>query len=591
MTASCQAGLSWQQVQASILNVTMIRFPHPEPAATATWGVPRACRGALAVLLAWALCGSALAAGEDPPGRVGRVSFIVGSTDLLAEPRSEWGAVALNTPVVAGTALRTAVQSRAEARIGSASVQLNGNTQLSVQALDDQSLVLVLARGNIALNLRELGAGERVEVRADEAVFTIAAPGNYHFGLAPLVHRFEARVFVGAGSFASPTAAAPLPLTTGQQAQVDPRTLAVIAQGDAQRTRFDEWAAQRAQRSDRVAAGGYVSPEMTGAEELDAHGRWRVEPRVGAVWYPSAVDADWAPYRAGHWAWVAPWGWTWIDDAPWGFAPFHYGRWLFLAGRWGWVPGSYVARPAFAPALVGFYGGAGVAAAPWVGWFPLAPGEVYRPGFAASARYTQRINVGIAAAPAVAAGSYRYAQTSFAATAMSRESFGSAAPAASAARVPLTPAQLSGASVLAAHGAPAPAPAITTMAPGGGGAPGAGGSLGAAGGIGGTGAAGVEGRPLAAAQGAAPPDAQRDEAKRARVAERRAAADRAAQARGEGSAPIGAGAGAGPARAAAAAERAQARRANKALDAGAAKAPRRHAPGAERAKRPHPNRP
>jgi hypothetical protein len=536
--------------------------------------VPLVCRAICAVLLGWVLCGPALGAGEDPPGRVGRVSLVAGSTDLLAEPSNDWAAATLNTPVLAGTALRTAAQSRAEARIGSASLQLNGNSQLSVQALDDQALVFVLVRGNIALNLRELAAGERVEVRAEEAVFTIAAPGNYHFGFAPLAHRFEVRVFVGAGSFASPMAAAPLPLTTGQQAQVDPRTLAVVAQGDAQRTRFDEWAAQRAQRSERVAASGYVSPEMTGAEELDANGRWRVEPRVGAVWYPSAVDADWAPYRAGRWAWVAPWGWTWIDDAPWGFAPFHYGRWLFLAGRWGWVPGSYVARPAFAPALVGFYGGAGVAAAPWIGWFPLAPGEVYRPGFAASARFTQRVNVGITAAPAVTAGSYRYAQTSFAATAMSRESFGGAVPggavgpAGIGARVPLTPAQLSGASVLAAHGAPAPAPVVAPAAPG---------------------AAGGAVPPLAAAPGGALPDAQRDEAKRARVAERRAALERASPARGEGSIP--AGGAAGPARAAAAAERAQARRANKAANAAAANAAKVHAPAAENSKRQHAHRP
>ena len=27
----------------------------------------------------------------------------------------------------------------------------------------------------------------------------------------------------------------------------------------------------------------------------------------------------------------APWGWTWVDDAPWGFAPFHYGRWVNCA--------------------------------------------------------------------------------------------------------------------------------------------------------------------------------------------------------------------------------------------------------------------
>jgi len=64
------------------------------------------------------------------------------------------------------------------------------------------------------------------------------------------------------------------------------------------------------------------------------------------------MPAGWAPYREGHWAWVEPWGWTWIDDEPWGFAPFHYGRWAFVAGAWSWVPGRLdpAVRPVYAPA-------------------------------------------------------------------------------------------------------------------------------------------------------------------------------------------------------------------------------------------------
>jgi len=38
---------------------------------------------------------------------------------------------------------------------------------------------------------------------------------------------------------------------------------------------------------------------------------------------------DWAPYREGHWAWIEPWGWTWVDDASFGFVTSHYGRWAF----------------------------------------------------------------------------------------------------------------------------------------------------------------------------------------------------------------------------------------------------------------------
>src|SRR4029453_15692065 len=81
----------------------------------------------------------------------------------------------------------------------------------------------------------------------------------------------------------------------------------------------------------------------------------------------------WAPYRSGQWRWVRPWGWTWVDQAPWGYAPFHYGRWVTIGNRWCWWPGGYYARPIWAPALVGFVGGSNLSV--WVGF-----GGVCRPG-------------------------------------------------------------------------------------------------------------------------------------------------------------------------------------------------------------------
>src|SRR5664279_5923051 len=76
----------------------------------------------------------------------------------------------------------------------------------------------------------------------------------------------------------------------------------------------------------------------------------RDSPTYGNVWMPTSVQSGWAPYHNGHWVWVAPWGWTWVDDAPWGYAPFHYGRWVSLRGNWGWVPGPINYQPVYAPA-------------------------------------------------------------------------------------------------------------------------------------------------------------------------------------------------------------------------------------------------
>ena len=69
---------------------------------------------------------------------------------------------------------------------------------------------------------------------------------------------------------------------------------------------------------------------------------------------------------------MRPWGWTWVDYAPWGFAPFHYGRWVYIGGSWCWAPGHRVARPVYSPAMVAWIGGTGYGKGPWpyLGWVP-----------------------------------------------------------------------------------------------------------------------------------------------------------------------------------------------------------------------------
>ena len=136
---------------------------------------------------------------------------------------------------------------------------------------------------------------------------------------------------------------------------------------------------------------------MTGYEELDAYGDWLPDASYGTVWVPRAVPVGWAPYRDGRWRWIAPWGWTWVDAAPWGYAPFHYGRWVMVGSRWCWWPGGYVARPVWAPALVGFVGSAArrcrsvSAARSWAG-IRWRPGTPYRPHYRASNTYVTVIN-------------------------------------------------------------------------------------------------------------------------------------------------------------------------------------------------------
>src|SRR3984893_1045238 len=153
------------------------------------------------------------------------------------------------------------------------------------------------------------------------------------------------------------------------------------------------WSADRDRRWDRSLSARYV-PDIVGYEDLDEHGSWRMTAEYGSAWYPSAVAVDWAPYRTGHWCYIDPWGYAGVDEQPWGFAPFHYGRWVWVGGAWGWVAaplrlevGIYI-RPVYAPALVAW-----VAAGAGIAWFALGPREVYVPPYPVSLSYVRNINV------------------------------------------------------------------------------------------------------------------------------------------------------------------------------------------------------
>jgi len=101
-------------------------------------------------------------------------------------------------------------------------------------------------------------------------------------------------------------------------------------------------------------------------DELAPYGDWVDDSSYGRVWVPSStlVGSDFTPYYSGgHWV-LSEFGWTWVSDWSWGWAPFHYGRWVMASGfGWCWVPGTM-----WGPAWVTWRSGGG-----WVGWAALPP--------------------------------------------------------------------------------------------------------------------------------------------------------------------------------------------------------------------------
>ncbi len=118
-----------------------------------------------------------------------------------------------------------------------------------------------------------------------------------------------------------------------------------------------------------VSASSDQEPE-TGAystfyRKLDPYGDWMETGDYGYVFQPrqAAQGRDWRPYTNGHWVYTDA-GWTWISDEKFGWATYHYGRWVRLRSvGWVWVPGEQ-----WAPAWVSWRKGGD-----YVGWAPLPP--------------------------------------------------------------------------------------------------------------------------------------------------------------------------------------------------------------------------
>jgi len=358
-------------------------------------------------------------ADDSPLPRVGRVSAVDG-TVALRPAGGEWTDSGINHPVAAGMSVRTAFQGRAELRVGAEIIALAAATELEVAQLDAGGTQLVLRQGRIGVRLSPRTAAlagvpgvdpaRSIEIDIPRGGVWLLTPGDYDITTGD--ERIPARIAVLDGRARFVGKGLDTAIATGSANILSGSDPVAAGLDAAAADDFVAWWRSAAGQDADPPALRYVSAEMTGYEALDGNGSWETVAGYGAVWFPQTAADDWAPYRNGHWRWIAPWGWSWIDDMQWGFAPSHYGRWARIpqsdpldpsdAGseRWGWVPGRLVAHPVYVPAAVAFLGTAGVgisypdAVGPAVAWFPLAPGEAYWPGYTTDIDMIRRINDG-----------------------------------------------------------------------------------------------------------------------------------------------------------------------------------------------------
>jgi hypothetical protein len=355
----------------------------------------RSCAATLLLCAGGVLHAQAADTAGDPPDRVARLSYLEGDVGLLPSGGQDWGEAGINRPLTGGDRLSSAAGARAELELGGAALRLDGQTDVGVLQLDDRMAQLELTQGTLALTVRRLDDGQSYEIDTPTVALVVDHPGSFRVDVDRNGQGTRVTAFDGSATVYGENDAQ-RPVIAGRSyrfadSSLNDVSLEDIAGGDD----FDAWSSARDRRYAASGSRRYVSEDVIGYQDLDSYGQWRSDPDYGTVWYPADVGADWAPYRDGHWAWVAPWGWTWVDDAPWGFAPYHYGRWAWRNG-WCWVPGPIGWRPVYAPALVAFVGGRNwslsIGSAP-VGWFPLGPGDVYDPWYRSSRRYYTQVNV------------------------------------------------------------------------------------------------------------------------------------------------------------------------------------------------------
>jgi hypothetical protein len=317
-----------------------------------------------------------------------RLGVINGEASVRRGDSGDWVAAALNIPLMAGDSLSVAPGGSVEMQVDYANfLRVGGDSEIRISQLDNGRQQVQVSRGLITWRvLRDTnGANIQSEIstpavavhpqRLSEVRVEVAPDG----GTRIIVRRGDAEVTTPRGSEH---------IHEGNMMMVrgspdDPEYQVVYAPA---KDGWDNFNDQRDTFLERALSNRYVSPDVTGAEDLDAYGRWGYDPAYGNVWTP-AVPPDWAPYQDGQWAWGDDYGWTWIDYDPWGWAPFHYGSWYMRPGfGWTWFPGARAGHYFYHPAMVGFFGfgGAGIGVGLGfgnVGWVALAPFERFHPWY------------------------------------------------------------------------------------------------------------------------------------------------------------------------------------------------------------------
>lgn len=323
----------------------------------------------MAVMVAVALfCAPAYAFSADL-SRL-HISLVVGDVQINTLDVEDWGAAALNVPLLTGDQVWVPPGGRVELQLSSGSyIRLDESSMLYVLSLEKDASQFYLSHGRVYVyNNAPRGGMIQVDTPAAStrsfvrSVFRVDM-ADQHTAVAVYKRSVETENRVGQAR-----------INAGQMVTLAENTNGATAPIGTP----DSWERWNKERDERIRAitditSRFLPPELRAyAADLDAGGRWGNVPDYGYCWTPKiTAGTDWTPYRLGSWAWIDG-DYVWISDDPWGWAPYHYGRWAFIASiGWCWIP-PVAGDVYWGPGFVGW-----ARTDVYVAWVPLAPGEIY----------------------------------------------------------------------------------------------------------------------------------------------------------------------------------------------------------------------
>lgn len=299
-----------------------------------------------------------------------RVSLLEGDVQIHTPEAGDWGYASVNMPLAEGDQVWVPQGGRAELQLNSGTyIRLDEDTALQVLAIDKDSSQFYLSQG-YAYIFYDAPRGSVIQVDTPDASTRAFNRAAFRIDMSD---RYT-DVSVYKGYVETENRVGTTRINAGSMVSLGKNTDGEVAPTGPP----DEWESWNEDMNDRINTDRGESSRYLPAGlrpysyDFDNNGRWVRVPDYGYVWTPTVViGVSWSPYRHGRWIWRGG-DYVWVAFEPWGWAPYHYGRWSYIVNiGWFWVP-PLAYEVYWGPGYVGW-----VRTADYVGWVPLAPGEIY----------------------------------------------------------------------------------------------------------------------------------------------------------------------------------------------------------------------